>query len=245
MPRWTSFCQVLERRVGRNLVVPRQTVERLVVIGRGQVGPGRYRAFAQRQLGVGDHQLGVEIELHAEPVAGRAGAERVVEREQPRLDLVDGEAGDRAGELGREHGALAGVGVLGDGRCPRPAPALSRSVREAVAEVRPHDEAVDHHLDVVLELLVEGGGGVDLVQLAVDLDALEAALLQVLQLLAVLALAAADDRRQQVAAACLPAWPVRGRPSATRSGFRSAGRWRANRARRCARTAGAGSRKSR
>ena len=61
-----------------------------------------------------------------------------------------------------------------------------------------HHDAVDHDLDVVLQLLVEGRDGVDLVELAVDLDALEAALLQVLQLLAVLALAAADDRRQQV-----------------------------------------------
>src|SRR3546814_18313649 len=44
-------------------------------------------------------------------VAGRAGAEGVVEREQAWLDLVDGEAGDRAGELGREGGALAGLGA--------------------------------------------------------------------------------------------------------------------------------------
>ena len=41
-----------------------------------------------------------------------------------------------------------------------------------------HHDAVDHHLDVVLELLVERGRLVDLVELAVDLDALEA-LLQV------------------------------------------------------------------
>src|SRR3546814_12009479 len=53
----------------------------------------------------------VEVEGDAEAVAGRAGAEGVVEREQAWLDLVDGEAGDRAGELGREGGALAGLGA--------------------------------------------------------------------------------------------------------------------------------------
>ena len=61
-----------------------------------------------------------------------------------------------------------------------------------------HDDAVHHHVDVVLELLVERRRVVDLVERAVDLHALEAALLQVGDLLAVLALAAAHDRREQV-----------------------------------------------
>jgi hypothetical protein len=50
----------------------------------------------------------------------------------------------------------------------------------------------------VLLLLVEGGRLVDLVKRAVDLDPLESALLQIRQLLAVLALAPAHDGRQQV-----------------------------------------------
>ena len=61
----------------------------------------------------------------------------------------------------------------------------------------PHDEAVDHHLDVVLVLLVERGGVVDLVQLAVDADAGEAGLLPLGELLAILALAAAHDGGEQ------------------------------------------------
>ncbi len=61
-----------------------------------------------------------------------------------------------------------------------------------------HHDAVDHHVDVVGELLVERGHLGDLVELAVDLDAL-VALLEILgELLAVLALAAAHDRRQQI-----------------------------------------------
>ena len=60
------------------------------------------------------------------------------------------------------------------------------------------DDAVHHHVDVVLVFLVELGRLGDLVELPVDLDALEALLLQLGQLLAVLALAAAHDGRQQV-----------------------------------------------
>ncbi len=48
------------------------------------------------------HQFRLEEQFRAEPVAFRARAIRVVEREQARLDLLDGEARDRAGEFRRE-----------------------------------------------------------------------------------------------------------------------------------------------
>ena len=47
---------------------------------------------------------------------------------------------------------------------------------EPGAHVGAHDEAVDHHFDVVLELLVENRRVRDLVEFAVDLHALKAAL---------------------------------------------------------------------
>ena len=84
----------------------------------------------------------------------------------------------------------------------RPSAVSTLSARRG-AEVGLHRQAVDHHLDVVLQLLVEGGDVADLVELAVDPHALEAALLQVEQLLLVFALAAARDRRQQVDAGAL------------------------------------------
>ena len=62
----------------------------------------------------------------------------------------------------------------------------------------PHHDAVDHDLDIVLQLLVERRRLLDLVELAVDLDALEAALLQIRQFLAVFALAPAHDGGQQI-----------------------------------------------
>ncbi len=65
------------------------------------------------------------------------------------------------------------------------------------------DEAVDHDFDVVLVLLVERGGVLDQVRLAVDADALEAGLLPLGELLAILALAAADDGGEEEQAGAL------------------------------------------
>jgi hypothetical protein len=93
----------------------RQAVERLLVILRAGVGPGRNCAFAEAEPVVRHDEQRVAILLRAETVARRAGAERVVEREQARLDLLDREAGHGTGELGREQRALAAVRVLGNG----------------------------------------------------------------------------------------------------------------------------------
>ncbi len=131
---------------------------------------------------------------------------RVVEREQARLDLRDREAGDRAGEF-RRHQKLFGravllllVGEFGDHQAVGDAERGLQRVGQAVAEVLLHRDAVDHDLDVVLQLLVERRHRTDLVIFAVDLDALEALLLQLGEFLAVLALAAAHHRRQQIEA---------------------------------------------
>ena len=69
---------------------------------------------------------------------------------------------------------------------------------EAVGEPRleplAHDDAVHDHVDVVAELLVERRRVVELVELAVHLDPLEALLAQLEELLAVFALPVAHDR---------------------------------------------------
>ena len=178
--------------------MPGEGVQRLLVIAGRRVRPRRDRPGAQRLAGIGNHQIGVEEHPGPEPVAGGAGAEGVVEGEQAGLDLVDGEARDRAGELGREDRAVAAVGVLRD-RDPfgQREGGLQR-IGEPVAGIRPDHQTVDDNLDVVLELLVERGHRVDVVQRPVDLDPGETLLLQVPELPAVLALAAADDRGEQV-----------------------------------------------
>ena len=63
-----------------------------------------------------------------------------------------------------------------------------------------HDEPVDDHGDVVLELLVELDVLLELAHLAVDLDAGEAVGAELLEELAVLALAPAHDRRDHAEA---------------------------------------------
>ena len=92
-----------------------KAAQRLGVIARRRAGPRGDRAVVQRQAFVGGHQLGVEVHLRPQPVAGGACPERVVERKQPRFDLVDGEAGNRACELGRKHRAALGHVVLDAG----------------------------------------------------------------------------------------------------------------------------------
>ena len=76
---------------------------------------------------------------------------------------------------------------------------------EAVGQARldpfADDDAVDDDLDVVLVFLVERGGVLDRVELAVDAHPLEARLLPLGELLPVLALAASDDGGEEVVAA--------------------------------------------
>ena len=118
--------QVLPFGVERELVELRQRLQRLRVVGARRFRPRRDRAGLQRAVLVGDDQLGIDVLLDAEAAAFRAGAERVVEREQPRLDLRNGEARDRAGEFLREDQPLGGLVALlvrlgaGDRRRRRP-----------------------------------------------------------------------------------------------------------------------------
>ncbi len=211
------------------LVVPGERLERLQVIGRTRLRPGRDRAALQRGLRVGHDERRIDPKLRAEPAADRAGAVRVVEREEPGLDLRDGEARHRAGEFGGEEDSLrrmaSGFGRIASSEW-RMEPARHFAIRhfairwsigeldhrqpvrqlerglETLGEPRrhvgPHDDAVDHHLDVVLELLVERRRVGDLVELPVDLEPLEAALHVVGDLLAVFAFPPAHDRRGEV-----------------------------------------------
>ena len=104
--------QVLPLGVERELVVLAERSSVCGVIGRRRLRPRRDARPSQRRVLVGDHEVGVDVLLDAEAAAFRAGAERIVEREQPRLDLGDGEAGDRAGEFLREDQPLGGLVAL-------------------------------------------------------------------------------------------------------------------------------------
>jgi hypothetical protein len=104
----------------------RDGLDRLQEIGRLALAPGRDGAVFEAERRVGDHEAFVEEQLHPEPVAGGAGAEGRVEGEQARLDLGDGEAGDRAGEVFGEGDAL-GIALPSFGAVSRIAMPSARS----------------------------------------------------------------------------------------------------------------------
>ena len=76
--------------------------------------------------------------------------------------------------------------------------AVSNEIGEPGARVCAHYHAVDHHFDIMLHLLIEGRDLGDLMELVVDLDPLEALLLQFGEIFLVFALPPARDRRQQI-----------------------------------------------
>ena len=90
------------------------------------------------------------------------------------------------------------IGELGHRKPVGELERLFERIREPRGDIRPHHQAIDHHVDVVGEFLVERRHVGDLVELAVDFDALEALLHELGEFLAVLALAAAHHRRQQI-----------------------------------------------
>ena len=154
------------------------------------------RAVADRELGIGDHELGIDVEAGAEAVARRAHAERRVEGEALGAEL--GEREPAAGPRLREAQARA-AGL--DRLRPQLALALAEAELDALGDplavLLADVDPIDHEGDVVLELLVELGRLVEGVDLAVDLDPEEAAALELLEELAELALAVDHQRRQQ------------------------------------------------
>ena len=112
MASWVFFAQILPLGVEREPVVLAERVQGLDVVGARRFRPWRDRAAAQGLVLVGDDEIGVDVLLDAETAAGRAGAEWIVEREQPRLDLRNGEARDRTGEFFREDQPLGPAAIV-------------------------------------------------------------------------------------------------------------------------------------
>src|SRR5438067_1157645 len=77
----------VERRVDVEVVMTGQALQHLEIELVAPV-PALHRARSQRQVREGDDALRIEELDMAEAVAFRAGAHRVVEREQPRLELL-------------------------------------------------------------------------------------------------------------------------------------------------------------
>ena len=173
------------------------------VLHRLGAAPGRDGAFGERQRRVGDQQLLVDLELGAQTGAGRAGTERRVEGERPRLELVEGQVVVQAGEVLGEGALAVGVGLVevdeveGHQAAAQDECGLDRVGQPALGG-RLDAEPVDHDLDVVLLVLLQLGRVGERDDGAVDPRPRVALGLQLAEQLGVLALAAADDRREDL-----------------------------------------------
>ena len=157
-------------------------------------------SFTDRS-GSGHDQLGIDLEPGAEAVARLARPVGRVEREVPRRQLVEGQPAVGAGELLGEGLDLL-VALVGDDRDRGDAlgqlERLLDRVGDAPADVGLGDQPVDDDLDRVLVGLGEPDRLGEVADLAVDPRARIPLAGQLFQELAVLALAASDDRREHL-----------------------------------------------
>ena len=171
-------------------------------------GPRGERALAQRPLGVGHDQVGVDLHPDTQARALGTGAEGRVERERAGLQLLERQVVVGAVEvLGVEAlpvGVVLGqVDELQGDRPARQAQGGLHGAGQAAARPLLHGQAVDDHLDVVLFLLLQRRRLVQPDHGAVDAGAGEALGLELGEQLGVLALAAADHRGEHLEAGAL------------------------------------------
>ena len=162
---------------------------------RGRPRPRQERAAGQGLGGIRHHPLGIDLVAGADAAAVRAGAVRVVEREHARRHLREGDAAGGAGQPLREEEG----GAVGDLHLHHPVGQPQRGlerVGQAATQVVLHHQPVHHHLDGVLLGLGQLDVLGQLTKLPVDPDPHVALPAQVVEELAVLALAAAHDGRE-------------------------------------------------
>jgi hypothetical protein len=94
-----ALAQPLPRRVDGEAVLVGDGLEDPVEVAAAKPGPRCDGAVGQAQVVVGDHELRVDLEAGAEPVAALAGAVRRVEGEVPGRELVERDPTMRAGEV--------------------------------------------------------------------------------------------------------------------------------------------------
>ena len=167
-------------------------------------GPRRDGALGQAGLRVGDDELGVDLLAGAEAGALLARAERRVERERARLELVDGQgvvvrAGQPLGVAAFAVRVVLGqVDEVEDEHAAGQAEGRLDGVGDPLLARRLGREAVDDRLDGVLLLLLQLRRVGQRVHDAVDAHPREALGLQVGEQVDVFALALADDRREHL-----------------------------------------------
>ncbi len=134
--------------------------EPVEVVADGAARPRGDRALLERLGRVGDDQLRVDLHPGAQARAVRAGAPRRVEREAPRLKLVEGQVVVQAREVLGVHPLPVRIGVgeideVEDDHAARQVQRGLYGVGQPTAGRVLDGEAVDDHLDVVLFVLLQ------------------------------------------------------------------------------------------
>ena len=179
-----------------------QTAEQPVVVAHAVRGPHRDGPLLQGELGIADHQLGVDLVPGADPGALRAGAVGAVEREVAWLEVFEAEPALGAGQvLGEgERGTALDLDVgdpLGQGK--RGLQGLGQALGHALLA----HQSIDNHLDGVLVIAVEFDLLGELANLAVDSGPGKPLFGQVREQALVLPLAPPHDWRQHLEASAL------------------------------------------
>ncbi len=187
--------ELVERLLQLESVVLGETLQHLKIELVAAV-PAPDRAGRKRQLRKCDDALGVEETDRAEAIAARASPHRIVEREQARLELLQGVAADRAGELGRIQMLFPGIHLDRDRAPVAVAQRRLERLGDALLEVLAHAQPVDDDFDGVLLILGQARRGIDFVDCTVDAHPHEALGAQFHEQLGLLAFAVDDHRRQ-------------------------------------------------
>ena len=131
-----------------------ESIEQLVEPGLLVVGKWLDRTQTEGHRVIGQDAMEICLQRSAEAHAGGAGAEGIIEGENARLRLWQGNAAVRAGEMGGKDHILP----ADDASHHHPVPQLQRClhrVRQAAHDAVLHDDAVHHHLDGMLLIFRE------------------------------------------------------------------------------------------
>ena len=191
--------EILHRPVEIDLELLADGSQKCLMVLGAEAAPGKNRPFLDGEPGIGDDEGFVQLVARPEPRAIGTGAVGRIEGEEPGLKLLEAALAVEAGVALAEGHLLARAALLverlDEGDAAADAERQLHGIGETLARAGPHDDAVHDDLDGVL--LVAGeldvGGFGDVRDGAVDADAGEALPADVLEYLAVLALAAAHD----------------------------------------------------
>ena len=126
-----------------------------------------------------------------------AGAVRVVERKQARFDFFNGETGDRTGKFGGKSRPLMRGVVFGKDKAVTEFERGLQRLGQPFADFRFNDKTVNHDFYVVFLVFIERRDFFDVINIAVDFQALIPLFLQAFDFFFVFAFFAAGNGREQ------------------------------------------------